>query len=251
MIKKIFASLLIVLFTAIISDAADLSLDDLVNKIKANQDKIKDLYAETITVISSNMSLPGQEGKGPQKMVQKGKMWTKGEDKSKLEVFSPTHQITITNGDQMVMINPDTGQKMVQDLKKLKGETASSKGQGGMGQMSLAKTKEYFNLSVVSRADTGKTVYLVTGVPKKENKIIGKIEFYVDSEKLTPVKVIIYDPKGGLVSQSILEYKEINGILIPVKSSSQINTPMGKMDVELTYNNLKLNQGISDGEFKI
>lgn len=176
-------------------------------------------------------------------------MWTKGEDKTKLEMVSPTKQITITNGDKMAMINPETGQKVVQDLKKLR-----SQGVGGnQERMSLEKAKEYFNLSVTNRQDpdTKQLEYVVTGIPKKENKLIGKMEFYLDPSNWVPVKVIMCDPKGNVFSQSTLTYQTISGAQVPIKTVSHINTPMGKMDVEMSYDNVRVNKGINDREFKI
>jgi len=243
--KKALVFCLALTLTLSTAFAADLSLDDVINKLQSKQKTIKDMYAETVTTINSTMAMPGQASKGPQQMVQKGKMWTKGEDKSKIEITSPMKQITITNGDKMAVINVDTGQKMVQDLKKLR-EKEGGLG-GSSGQMGLEKAKEYFNLSVrKSGAD-----YVVTGVPKKANKFLGKMEFYVNSDKWVPVKIMMYDPKGKAMSQSEIEYAKVSDNWVPVKNMSKITTPMGKMDVEMEFNNIKVNKGISDGEFKV
>ena len=253
----------------------ELTLEDLITNLQSNQSKIKDLYAETVTTITSNIAMPGAKDKGPQKMVQKGKMWTKGKDKSKIEMLSPMKQTTITNGDQMAIINPETGQKMVQDLKKLKGQgalrqssgQASSKGQEGMN---LEKAKEYFDLSLSKKGDD----YVIIGIPKEANKFLGKMEFYVDPEKWVPTKILMYSPsvasakEGGpkdkLMSQSEIEYKEFSvsyseapsaarseGVWVPVKNISNISTPAGKMSVEMEFENVKVNKGMSDKEFKI
>lgn len=55
------------------SFAGDLSLDDLIGKMQANQKKIHDMYAETTTIITSNLAMPaspagslGVSGKGSQ-----------------------------------------------------------------------------------------------------------------------------------------------------------------------------------------
>ena len=225
--------------------AEELTLESVVNNIQSNQSNIQDMYAETTTTITSNMTMPGQESKGPQKMVQQGKMWTKGEDKSKIEMISPMKQITITNGDKMAIINQETGQKIVQDLKKLKGQGAG--GLGGSGKMSLDKAKQYFDLSIGEKDGN----YVITGVPKKENKFLGKMEFYVDGDRWVPVKIMMYDAKGKLMSQSVIEYQQFSDAYVPVSTKSDVNTPMGKMDVEIEYSNVKVNQGIGDEEFYV
>lgn len=249
MYRKIFVFVATVLIASSLC-AADLSLDEVINNIQSNQGKIHNMYAETKTTIVSNMAIPGQESKGPQKMVQKSKMWTKGE-KSKIEMISPTKQITINDGKQMAIINPETGQKMVQDLSKVKNPLGASQGEA----MSLDKAMEYFDLSLKD-ADA---YYIITGVPKQKNKFMGKMEFYIDSAAWVPKKVLMYDAAGKLISQSTMEYKKIeigkgedkDSIWQLVKSVSNVNTPMGKMDVEMVFENIKVNAGISDKEFEV
>lgn len=224
--------------------AADLSLEDIIQKIQTNQSKIKDMYAETTTTITSSIIMPGAKDKGPQKMIQKGKMWTKGKDKSKIEMISPTKQITITNGDQMAMINQETGQKIIQDLKKMREKSGMS---DSSKQMSLEKAKEFFDLSATKKGED----YVIVGVPKKENKFLGKMEFYVDSERWVPTKILMYDAKGNPMSQSVIEYEKISDVWVPVKNKSVVNTPAGKMEVEMEFENIKVNAGIKDGIFTI
>ena len=253
-IFRLFACLSVSLLISLssLALAGDLSLDDLVNKLQANQSKIHDMYAETTTQITSNFQSQTSKLSGPQTMVQKGRMWTKGKDKTKVEMISPMKQIIITNGDQMMMINPETGQKVIQDLKKLResqGMAESSK------QMNLEKAKEFFDLSV-QKLDASKPgdldTYVITGVPKKENKFLGKMELYIDTARWVPVKIYMYDSKGKLMSRSEIEYqKGDGGIWAPSKNVSNITTPMGKMDVTMEFNNIKINKGISDNEFKI
>jgi outer membrane lipoprotein-sorting protein len=154
-------------------------------------------------------------------------------------------QITITNGDKMVIIDSETGQKMVQDLKKMREKSGLGTVTGG--QMGLDKAKEYFDLSLAQKGGD----YVIAGVPKKENKFLGKMEFYVDGDKWVPIKIYMYDAKGKLMSQSTIEYQQVAGLYVPVKNISNISTPMGKMAVEMTFENIKVNEGIGDGEFKV
>lgn len=231
-----------------VSTIESLTLTEIFTKIQSNQSKIKDMYAETTTTIISSISMPGAKDKGPQKMVQKGKMWTKGKDKSKIEMLSPMKQITITNGDQMAIINPDTGQKMVQDLKKLREKSGMS---DSSQQMSLEKAKEFFDLSVRQSDSDSVRQYIIVGVPKKENKFLAKMEFYVDSEKGVPVKILMYGPKDKIMSKSEIGYEKISDVWVPVKNKSYVDTPAGKMEVEMGFENIKVNKGIKDSEFKI
>ena len=242
MFKKMASFVLIFFLAVSIVSAADLSLEELMKKAQVNQTQIKDMYAETETTMVSNMKMPGQASKGPQKMVQTGKMWTKGTDKSKIEMLSPTKQTTIRNGDKMAIINPETGQKMVQDLSKMKGPMANQN-----QDMSLEKAMEYFNLSVKKDGDN----YVVVGIPRDSNKFMSKMEFYIEAARWLPTKILMYGGDGKLLSRSIIEYEKISDVWVPTKNISSVNTPMGKMDVEMVYMNVKVNEGISDKEFVI
>ncbi|MFA4884172.1 MAG: outer membrane lipoprotein-sorting protein [Candidatus Margulisiibacteriota bacterium] len=224
--------------------AGDLSVKDLVSKIQSNQSRINDMYAETVTTITSSMVMPGSKGQGPQTMTQKGKIWNKGKDKSKVEMLSPMKQITITNGDKMAIINPETGQKMVQDMKKMR----QAKGQAEpQKEMNFEKALDYFNLTMEKKGND----YVITGTPKEANKFFGRMEFVVDSGKMIPTSIMMYDPKGRLVSQSVIEYQKIADIWIPVKNLSNVTTPAGKMKVEMQFQNIKVNKGIGDDQFKV
>ena len=226
--------------------AADLSLDEVINNIQSNQTKIHDLYTETTTVITSNMAMPGAQNKGPQKTEQKSKMWTKGETKSKVEITSPVKTIMITNGDNMVTISADTGQKVYQDLKKMRESEKNAFSQSG-GQFSLAKAKEFFDFSLANRDG----FYVVTGVPRKANQFLGKMEFYISADKWLPEKIMMFDGKNKLLSQSDIRYQELGGAWVPLTSKSVVMSPMGKMEMSMSYDNVKVNKGISDDEFKI
>ena len=217
------------------------SLDEVLTNLQNNQGKIKDLYAETVTKITSNLQLTTRNQ--TKTMEQKGKIWSKGDKLSKIEIDSPMKQITITNGDKMMITNPETGQKMIQDLKKLRQQS----GGDNSGQMNLAKAKEMFDLSLAEKDSN----YIVSGVPKQANQFLGKLEFYIDPSRWVPTKIIMYDPKGKQVSQSELTYQQVNGLTVPAAVKSAISSPAGAMKVEMSYQNVKVNQGLSDSVFKI
>ena len=83
------------------------SIEAIIAKIKGNQSEIKDMSADIETTITSTL-------KDSKPIVQKGRILTKSPDKSKFEIFSPMKQITITNGDMMCVISPDTGMRFTQ-----------------------------------------------------------------------------------------------------------------------------------------
>lgn len=223
---------------------ATMSVESLLTKIREGQNKVKDLQADITTIIKSDMG-------GKKEAEQKGHIWIKGEDKSKMEMVSPLKQISITSGKKMAVINPETGQKYVQDLEAMRKKT----GQVDLGKNMMDQTKalEYFNLSVreVSSFFGGAKEYVIVGIPKEKNKFLGKVEFTVDAQKYVPTRIDIYNPQGNLVSSSTIEYAKLKDIWVIAKNISEVKLPSGKMKMEMRFENIRLNEGIPDKEFKI
>lgn len=236
--RLLFIGIFITCILVSSSFSAELSLEDIISKIQVNQTKIKDMYAETTTTITSDSNRISTNGEKPKKIVQKRKTWTKDKDKSKIEMLSPTRQITITNGNKMMIKNLDTGHKTIKELKR----------DSNLGNVDLDKVKEHLDLSMRKTENGG---YIVTGVPKKENKFVKKMEFYIDPERWLLVKVLIYGPGEKLISQSDIEYQKISDAWVPKKNVSNVNSPMGKMNVETVFTLVKINEGIDDEVFRI
>ena len=236
---KRFFGILVCLVIGVCALALGPSVEDILAKIATNQSLVKDMRADVVTVIKSEM-------KGKMESEQRGRIWIKGEDKTKIEMIKPAAQITITSGDKMEIIDPSSGQKIIRDLKKLREKT----GQPDLGQGSMDRKKmlDYFNLKV--RTVSGKG-YVIEGTPRKENKFLGKIDFTIDADRYLPVKIEIYNPAGNLVSTSNIEYQKIKNIWVITKSVSEVKLPGGKMKAEMRYENIKLNDGIADSVFKI
>lgn len=233
MFKKIFCLMLIVLFMASVSNA--ISLDDLINKLQSSQNKIKDMQADISTKMTTSMQ-------GMPAMNQKGKIWIKG-NKNKMEISSPMKQVTITNGDKMAVVNPVTGQKQVTDLSKIPGGSS----QGGSSSMNFDEAKKKFDFTMKNVSGG----YQITGIPKEKNQFMGKIEVFVDSSKMVPTKIKMISPQGEVLSDTSIEYKKVSGINVTYKTISKVNLPKGKMTMEMTYSNIKVNSGISDSVFDI
>ena len=223
---------------------ASMKVEDLLTKIREGQSKVKDLQADIVTIIKSDMG-------GKKEAEQKGHIWIKGEDKSKMEMISPLRQISITSGNKMAVINPETGQKFVQDLEAMRKKT----GQMDLGKNVMDQTKalEYFNLSVkeVGGFFGGVKEYVISGTPKEKNKFLGRIEFTVDAKKYVPTRIDIYNPKNSLVSSSTIEYEKIKDIWVIAKNTSEVKLPSGKMKMEMRFDKIKVNEGLSDKIFEI
>lgn len=143
----------------------------------------------------------------------------------------------------MAVIDPDTGEKVVQELK---GQGPGAKGQG---EMDLDRAREYFDLSVNWAVNSRQCV--IQGVPKGGNRIIGKIEFHIDAERWVPVRISMYGPADRPMSETEIEYAEISGAWVQKATRSTVNSPIGMMKIETENTNIKVNQGVQDKEFDI
>jgi len=247
--KKYVLAVLMIVLLPISIFASDISPEAVIAKMKETQAMIKDLQADTKTTITSNIAMPGQPSKGPQTMTQTGHIWQKGRDKSKVEITSPMKQITITNGNIMTIISPDTGQKFSQDL---------SKGLGTRGQgLDQTKALDYFDLTVKkSEGATGEAdIYVISGTPKAANQFLGRMDFMIDAEKYIPLRIAMYTPKGALMSLSEMEYEPVaisstKTAYVAKKIKSIVTMQMGSVNTEMVYENIKVNEGISDSVFE-
>lgn len=237
-LQKIYVILLFVAAIFILSQisfAQDLNLDDLIGKIQENKAKIVDMYSEMKTTMT------GQGKMSSMNSVQKARMWEKGDDMSKIEMLEPIKQTTIRNGDKLIIIDGSSGKKTVKDLSTDKFAASSS----SQGKMDFNKMKEMFDLSVSANADT----YIIACTPKNVG-FIGKIEIYVDNKNFVSVKILTYDRNNKVINETAMEYTEISGIFVPQKTHSSVNSPMGKMTVDVEFLNIKVNEGIKDEEFR-
>ena len=262
MLKKLgpFFVIFCLLATGSFSAATDVTAQDLLARIKDAQALVQDLQADTRTIVTSNITMPGQQSNGPQTMVQTGHMWQKGTDKSKTEIDSPTKQITITNGTQMTIISPDSGQKVTQDLSKMPGAG------GKTGGMDATKALDYFNLTVTQ---SGTDEYVLSGTPKQANQFLGRMDFFIDGARNVPVRIAMYTPSGVLMSLSEMEYIAVDlsssegnsnsssyearqGVVgwVPSKVKSVVTMSMGSVNSEMDYSNIQVNQGIDDKVFE-
>lgn len=245
--KKVLAMLiagavLITCNAAICASKAPADVQALLGQIKGTQEKVKDMSADFSTTVIIAMKIQGKED--TQKLVQKGKIWTKKPKKSRLEVSSPQEQIIITNGDKMMMINKSTGAKTIQDLKKLREQQGMSQGQ----EQDIAETMKQFDLKITNRtADE----IVVTGVPKKKTEGLAKMVFVIDAKRSIPTRISTYNEAGALVIYTTIDYKNVSGLWAPSKTNIEMNSAYGSSKAVMELTNIKINKNISEDLFKI
>lgn len=232
--------LVVILFAFTTAAFADVSVSDVISKIRDNQSKIKDFSAKVTTTLKSDNNKKA--------MRQTGLIFIKDKQKNRMEMLEPMKQITIVDKDKMMVLNPDTGKKTIQDLKKLRKQT----GQSDLGQNPLDQTKmlDYLNLSIEEKGIIKKS-FIITGIPKDKKMPAGKIKFYVDGNDFIPQKIELYNAEDKLLTSSELTYTKIENILVITNTSSWILVPNGKIFVEMKFEDIKVNKGLSDQLFEI
>ena len=242
--KAIFIFLALFIFIGMVF--AD-ELQEVINKIQANQNKIQDLSADIHLIMDMSANAPSTGEGAEAKIEQTSKLLIKGLDKTRVEMDFPTKQILITNGDKSVTIDPETGEKTMKDLKVVQVKKGMPQGAESNPNINVEKIKEIFNLSVSQRGSN----CVVTGKPKKKNADFGKMEFIIDKIRWVPVQILVYGSNGKLASQSDLSYENINDIWVPSGTTTSVITPMGKIVAEMQMKNIKINQEIGDDNFQV
>jgi len=218
--------------------ADNLTIPQLLERIKQNESKVKDMKATMTTTIYG-----GPQGSKP--MVQKGTIWSKAPDKYKVELSTPFRQITITRGDKMKVIQPDSGQSFVQDLSKLEGYSGlPQRGQA----LEPSKIMEKLDLKIASQSSQE---VVLEGTPKEGKETMGKLHIALDGERLIPTRVVLFNKEGKPMTESTLSYKQVGNAWIPHRNRSTVSLPSGTLVVEMTLDDIAVNQGILDSVFDI
>ena len=230
----------LILITVTESHSFAISIPDLLQKIKENQAKIQTLQAEmTTTIQSSSKSIPP--------MKQTGKIIQKYPDKSRMEMTSPIKQTTITNGTKMKMIDGQSGKSFVQDLSKSQGPSAISNPSSGMG-MDPTKALENFNLKIVTESDSA---IVIESTPREKNPYLEKMRLTFSPATYLPTQIEVYGSKGKLLSTTTIVYDKVSDVYVPIQNKTSVSLPQGSMQVEVTYDKVKVNEKVADSLFGV
>ena len=170
--------------------------------------------------------------------------------------IKPT-DITIINGSKMILLNPETMEKIVEiDLTAQAGISSSQ-----FTQMDLWYNQDDFiaNHTLTldeENSDTKKAIYVVDAVPITPNELYSKIKISIDYEKGVMVKSMLYR-EDKLVQTT--ETKRTRKVLINKKEKKWayvpariVTTPVltaGDFITTQDYLFIRLNLGLSDNLF--
>ena len=196
MIKRTGIVLLAVIVISLISGCtANMSAEQIAQKMKEKQDSIKD-YSATM-VVSSSFG-------GKDEMV-KAKMMNKMPDKSRIEYLEPAEmagQVMVNDGKTIWNFDPGKNEVTRMDMPEF---TPSE-------QDYTQFIKEILNQTDISYQGTEKfeerSVYNIKASPRDSSMLMGmRYNMLVDSENWMPLKIEMFDKNDKLMTS--IEYRDV------------------------------------------
>lgn len=213
MIKKMGIVVLAVILVSLFSGCTEMSADQIANKMKENQDTIKD-FSATIVMSSSFMGT---------NLDLKAKILNKMPGKSRIEYIEPTEmagQVAVSDGNTIWSYDPRTN--VVTKMALPENDKSF--------QMDYTFIKELLNETDISYQTTekfeGRNVYVIKASPKNADIIMGgRYTMFVDSETWMPLKIDMFDKDDKLIIS--IEYREIKFNTGIPDSEFEFNIPAG------------------------
>jgi outer membrane lipoprotein-sorting protein len=230
------------------------TVDEIIEKLEENQEKIEDITADVVMRVSVAGKIRSQEVK----------MWCKGDKKMRTEFVSsegftanelkalPT--ALIMNGSKM-SIKKDDKTSLVIDMEIQNKENIIKnylpKSQSPIPGIGFQKgISDFLKSSEVSiEEEEGSKIKLLV-IPKESDPIMQKSYLVVDMEKGVVNQFKMYSNLGS--SFINMEYVREKGIWVlkKFKLTSSLGL-MGTSKLETNYKNIELNKGIDNKKFEI
>lgn len=195
MIKKMGIVLLAVILAGLLSGCTEMSAEQIADKMKENQNAIKD-FSATMVMSSSIMG---------NTLDLKAKIINKMPGKSRIEYIEPAElagQVTVSDGNTIWSYDPRTN--VVTKMAMPENNKVS--------QMDYTFVKELLNKADISYKTTekfeGRNVYVINASPKNADMMMGgRYIILVDTETWMPLKIDMFDKDDKLMIS--IEYREI------------------------------------------
>ncbi|MDD5465940.1 MAG: hypothetical protein PHP73_06335 [Candidatus Omnitrophica bacterium] len=221
--------------------------------------RVADNYAK-ISDFSANMTLSSTLNAKPFGATDYCRYYFKAPNKEKTETFNDAarkvkNDIIIISGTNMHLINPIANIKQTVDLLADAGISSTE-----FSQLDLHYNQTLFlSKNTVSRndlnTDFNNMIIALDASPNEKNNIYDKLGILIDYKKGLITKFSIYRINQANILELVQETAAVgfrklpNGAWLPVKMTKNPNLTSGKLISTLIYNNLKINQNLSDDIF--
>jgi len=231
--KKTHALLITLSFIGLSQALTASTTTELITKIHAQHQSIKDKQAYYIQSISSPLTSQNTPN-------EKGKLYQKGTSTRK-EIQTPTRKLIITTKDYHYEKDLATGQAQTQKTENINNQSLLNQ-----DILDPEKALELFDFEIQSESDTH---YVLEGDYNNTT-----LEIEVNKSTFTTSKMsMIVDSKKVMTMQ--MSYALIQNIPVLTKATTQIDIPMGntpqQLNITIEYKGIKINQNLSDTLFNI
>ncbi len=225
------------IFTANNLNAGELTINDITNRIQAQQTLIKSYTADISTIIEGGMV----QGKN----VQNGKIFFQAPGTMRTDSLAPFQQTILTKDNKSFIID-QLGQatEIKSEKNKLEDQFKDP----------LALFKKFDFVIVESDSSTLKLI----GTPKSSDpkevfskNMFSKVIFYIDKDNFLSKEIRVHNAKGKEIIKLSTEYKIINNINFPVKTTTSISINGSSIQITNLFLNLKLNEPIDPAAFDL
>lgn len=251
--KKILLIILALFVSVIISNlsfSADITVNDILNKMQENYSKIEDMKAEIITTTYMGTQIGT--------MTQKMNYYYKKPDKIKIETIEPVKQTIIIIGENMTMKTAD-GKVSTMNLRQMMSGMGMNQQYFGTDITGMLKN---YNITLnETLTDRINNIYVLDLMPKENTPssspmgayMPSKMEMHIDYTKGISIRQKIYGKDNTLMATTeVKDTRQIEGIWFPVVTQSTTFLPTGQqVKSDMRFENVQVNTGIGDGEFEV
>ena len=227
-----------VLLFGILSGCRPDAVGDTFQKMYQSQHQIQTIQAEITTSIyvSGNPNPISQ---------QQGKIFTQAPNKSMVEMMTPYHQITITNGKKIKTTNPITGIAKVEDVEQMGGKLPLPQGGGATDPLAVLRQ---FDLRILENATSE---VIMEGGPKTATPGLSKMVIHVSKEHFLPTSIILIGSNEEKLSETSIAYEKIGGVYVPVHNTASFQRGNGEFHLEVQFSHIVVNAPIPESTFAI
>ncbi|MFA5034029.1 MAG: hypothetical protein WC614_13560 [bacterium] len=239
---KIIKTICIFAILSFSTFANAVTIDDIAKKLENNVNKIKDMQAD--------VEMKTDVGEG-ENIVQKMQIVSKGMDKAKVVSTAPQKQTIIMNNKKMQIESFDGKKTVINKDSLLQGQTPLM----STNDMNLQRGIVDFLKDGKSKIlNSNGNIYTLEIIPseKDKNPLMGKVELQIDYAKGLVMNQKIYSNMGIIITD--ISYKKIGNIwtISEVKTISPVSFGKNKTaTIIMRYNNVKINQNVTDKVFAI
>ena len=220
---------------------ADPTPEQILQKVADNYTKINDMTADMVNTITIHINGKPEKVNGP--YIRKS--YQKSPDKSKIE-DSINNSSYIINGNDVYFEDPKSG---LQSIRLDQDGIFDSSQINIFYETAKAIEKNIFKI-LNHEVKNGKNIYKVEMASKNENKVYKKMVFEINYEDGLLLKDDFYNAADFLlVTNEQVEYTTIDGIIVAVQVKETKYFIDGYTENIISYNNIKLNTGLSDSLF--